>query len=472
MQTRHAALCANIEKANRKYHCDDDPVIPDSEYDRMMIELMEIEANHPELKTITSPSLRVGGQPLFAFKPVSHKIPMLSLDNVFNDADLRAWMMRTCERLVTHGYIGGICCEPKIDGLAVSLIYVMGKLVQAATRGDGTIGEDVTENVRTIKAIPLTLQGAGWPHWLEVRGEVFMPKAGFEAMNTKALESGDKVFVNPRNAAAGSLRQLDSRITANRQLSFYAYGVGEGSEMMSNFHSEQLAQLKAWGLPINSEVRLKVGVEGCLDFYNDILSRRTDLPYEIDGVVYKIDSIREQQELGFVSRAPRWAVAHKFPAQEEMTLLEGVEFQVGRINDLDWKIHVMKSDGSGLSVMLSQWGLPIYPKPYGEGVPAALTEDLVAFLTDALAESHPHILPRAEWAKSISVHDIPGIPPRAVKALVDAKMNTLYLIMSHQGGKLDEVKGLGNKLLGQTLYACKQLIAEWEQHYHQEQEAA
>lgn len=330
MQARHQALCAKIEEANYQYYVLDNPEIPDAEYDRMMIELTAIEACHPELKTTTSPSVRVGGQPLSAFKPVSHRIPMLSLDNVFSDEDLRAWVMRTCERLMIYGYIGGICCEPKIDGLAVSLIYVRGKLVQAATRGDGTTGEDVTENVRTIKAIPLTLRGDGWPRWLEVRGEVFMPKAGFAAMNAKAREAGEKVFVNPRNAAAGSLRQLDSSVTASRPLSFYAYGVGEGSEMMSNFHSEQLAQLKAWGFPVNPEVRLKGGVEGCLDFYNDILARRADLPYEIDGVVYKIDSIREQQELGFVSRAPRWAIAHKFPAQEEMTRLEDVEFQVGR----------------------------------------------------------------------------------------------------------------------------------------------
>lgn len=326
MRDRHQALCAKIEEANHQYYVLDKPEIPDAEYDRMMIELTAIEACHPELKTTTSPSVRVGGWALTAFKQVSHRIPMLSLDNVFSDEDLRAWELRTCKSWLP----GSICCEPKIDGLAVSLIYVRGMLVQAATRGDGTTGEDVTENVRTIKTIPLTLRGEGWPRRLEVRGEVFMPKAGFEAMNAKARVVGEKVFVNPRNAAAGSLRQLDSRITASRPLSFYAYGIGEGGEMMANFHSERLAQLKAWGLPVNPEVMLKGEAEGCLGFYNDILSRRAELPYEIDGVVYKVDAIHLQQELGFVSRAPRWAIAHKFPAQEEMTLLEGVEFQVGR----------------------------------------------------------------------------------------------------------------------------------------------
>lgn len=330
MRNHHQALCARIEEASYLYNVLDQPRIPDAEYDRLMSELLELESAHPELKTPTSPSRRVGGQPLTAFKQVVHKIPMLSLDNVFSGAEVRAFDQRICDRLMMLSGLN-FCCEPKIDGLAVSLLYVGGRLVQAATRGDGTTGEDVTENVRTINAIPLTLRGAGSAiERLEVRGEVFMPKAGFETMNAKARAEGGKIFVNPRNAAAGSLRQLDSRITAGRPLAFYAYGVGQGSHALGDSHFGRLSQLKAWGLPISPEVKLKKGIEGCLAFHNDILSRRSELTYEIDGVVYKVDSIRLQEELGFVSRAPRWATAHKFPAQEEMTQLESVEFQVGR----------------------------------------------------------------------------------------------------------------------------------------------
>ncbi len=327
--SRHRQLCELLTEYGHQYYVLDNPTVPDAEYDRLMRELIALEAEHPELKTPASPSVRVGGQPLTAFKQVRHEIPMLSLDNVFSSEELQAFEQRMSDRLkreVTFTF----CCEPKLDGLAVSLLYVDGQLVQAATRGDGTTGEEITENVRTIKAIPLTLRGQGWPARLEVRGEVFMPKAGFEAMNRDALAAGEKVFVNPRNAAAGSLRQLDSRITASRPLSFYAYGVGVGGEQLGGSHFGRLNQLKEWGLPLSPEVKLKEGAAGCQSFHDDILARRSELPYEIDGVVYKVDDIALQQELGFVARAPRWATAHKFPAEEEMTLLDNVEFQVGR----------------------------------------------------------------------------------------------------------------------------------------------
>lgn len=327
--SRHRQLCELLTEYGHQYYVLDNPTVPDAEYDRLMRELLELEAAHPELKTPASPSVRVGGQPLSAFKQVRHEIPMLSLDNVFSDEELQAFEQRMSDRLKREVRFT-FCCEPKLDGLAVSLLYVDGQLVQAATRGDGTTGEEITENVRTIKAIPLTLRGTGWPARLEVRGEVFMPKAGFEAMNAKALAAGEKVFVNPRNAAAGSLRQLDSRITAARPLAFYAYGVGVGGDELGDSHFGRLNQLKAWGLPLSPEVKLKEGAAGCQAFHDDILARRGELPYEIDGVVYKVDNIALQQELGFVARAPRWATAHKFPAQEEMTLLENVEFQVGR----------------------------------------------------------------------------------------------------------------------------------------------
>ena len=327
--SRHRQLCELLVEYGHQYYVLDNPTVPDAEYDRLMRELIALEADHPELKTPASPSVRVGGQPLSAFSQVRHEIPMLSLDNVFSDEELQAFEQRMRDRLKRELNFT-FCCEPKLDGLAVSLLYVDGQLVQAATRGDGATGEEITENVRTIKAIPLVLRGTGWPARLEVRGEVFMPKAGFEAMNAKALAAGEKVFVNPRNAAAGSLRQLDSRITASRPLSFYAYGVGVGGDELGNSHFAHLNQLKAWGLPLSPEVKLKEGAAGCQAFHDDILARRGELPYEIDGVVYKVDDIALQQELGFVARAPRWATAHKFPAEEEMTLLENVEFQVGR----------------------------------------------------------------------------------------------------------------------------------------------
>lgn len=313
-----------------KYYVEDNPEIPDAEYDRLMRELMDIEEQHPELVTLDSPSQRVGGAPLDGFDSVNHEIPMLSLDNAFDDGELDSFYKRMLDRLAGTP-LEAFCCEPKLDGLAVSLLYVNGLFVQAATRGDGTTGENITDNVRTIKAIPLKLQGEGWPERLEVRGEVFMPKEGFAKLNEQALKKGEKVFVNPRNAAAGSLRQLDSRITAKRPLSFYAYSVGvvEGASLSAS-HYERFLQLKGWGLPMCPETRLVANLGEVKEYYRDILERRDELPYEIDGVVIKVDDVAIQERLGFVARAPRWAIAYKFPAQEEITLLNDVEFQVGR----------------------------------------------------------------------------------------------------------------------------------------------
>lgn len=313
-----------------KYYVEDSPEIPDAEYDRLMRELMELESQYPELMSIDSPSQRVGGAPLDGFDSVKHEIPMLSLDNAFDDAELESFHKRMRDRIASATF-DVFCCEPKLDGLAVSLLYENGVLVQAATRGDGATGENITENVRTIKAIPLKLQGEGWPARIEVRGEVFMPKAGFGKLNELALKKGDKVFVNPRNAAAGSLRQLDSRITATRPLSFYAYSVGvvEGAELSSS-HYERFLQLKGWGLPMCPETKRVSSLDEVKAYYQDILERRESLAYEIDGVVIKVDDIALQEQLGFVARAPRWAIAYKFPAQEEITLLNDVEFQVGR----------------------------------------------------------------------------------------------------------------------------------------------
>ena len=311
------------------YHSEDKPEIPDSEYDRLMHSLLEIESAHPEWVSEDSPSQRVGSVSLTAFETVAHEMPMLSLDNAFTDEDLEGFEKRIKDkdpREATLIY----CCEPKLDGLAVSLIYEKGVLVQAATRGDGVRGENITRNVRTIRNVPLNLMGTDWPVRLEVRGEVVMPKSGFEQLNKQNLKKGLKPFVNPRNAAAGSLRQLDSKITATRPLAFYAYSVGIMSSPFGTSHIARLDALKSWGLPLSKEVKAVSGLQNVMTYYQDILHRRNALPYEIDGVVIKVDEIDIQNILGFVARAPRWAVAYKFPAQEEMTALLQVDFQVGR----------------------------------------------------------------------------------------------------------------------------------------------
>ncbi|CAH0525091.1 NAD-dependent DNA ligase LigA [Vibrio hippocampi] len=329
-QQRLSELKEQLHYHGVKYYVEDSPEIPDAEYDRLMQSLLAIEAEHPEWVTLDSPSQRVGGLPLDSFNQVQHELPMLSLDNAFSDDDLDGFNRRIRER-VNRTQIGAFCCEVKLDGLAVSLLYENGILVQAATRGDGTTGENITENVRTISAIPLKLQGDDIPTRVEVRGEVFMLKAGFEKMNQEALAKGEKVFVNPRNAAAGSLRQLDSRITAKRPLSFYAYSLGiiEGAELPQS-HYQRFVKLKSWGFPMGPETKRVEDIEQVKAYHKAIQEKRESLDYEIDGVVIKVDDIDLQQQLGFVARAPRWAIAYKFPAQEEITTLNAVEFQVGR----------------------------------------------------------------------------------------------------------------------------------------------
>jgi DNA ligase (NAD+) len=330
------SLRDQIRHHNYRYHVLDDPEIPDAEYDRLMRELVAMEAEHAELVTTDSPTQRVGDAPISAFGTVQHERPMLSLANAFSEDELREFHRRVMDRLELEDDAElSYAAEPKLDGAAVSLLYEGGVLVRGATRGDGSTGEDITHNIRTIEAVPLKLIGKSYPTRLEVRGEVFMPKAGFEAYNAKARAAGEKIFVNPRNAAAGSLRQLDPKLTAERPLDMYAYSVGivEGGKLPAR-HSEIVDRLQDWGIKVCPERQVVLGVEGCLAFYKGIGERRNELSYEIDGVVYKVDSLQMQAELGFVSRAPRWAIAHKFPAQEELTVVEDVEFQVGRTGAL------------------------------------------------------------------------------------------------------------------------------------------
>ena len=333
--SRKDELCGLINKFNYQYHTIDNPEVSDSEYDRLFRELKQIENNYPALLTLDSPTQRVGGQVLDKFSQVSHSLPMLSLDNMFNEADLKAFDKRVKDWLNSENTPTYVA-EPKLDGLAISLRYEQGILVQAATRGDGSVGEDVTVNTRTISSIPLKLIGSSIPEVIEIRGEIFIPKLGFEFLNKQQISEGKKPFVNPRNAAAGSLRQLDSRITANRPLEIYCYGLGEikGLAEMPESHSAAMSMIEKWGCRISPELQKVSSIKACEAYIKQIGERRDTLAYDIDGVVFKVDDLYLQQRLGFVSRAPRWAIAHKFPAQQEMTTVEGIEIQVGRTGAL------------------------------------------------------------------------------------------------------------------------------------------
>jgi DNA ligase (NAD+) len=329
---RYQRLKSELNQHNHAYYVLDDPSIPDSDYDRLMRELQDIEQQYAELRTPDSPSQRVGGMALESFSQVKHEVPMLSLDNAFSDIEMIDFERRIKDRInLNESQNITYACEPKLDGVAVSLIYERGLLIRGATRGDGSVGEDITANVRTIKSIPLRLQGEDLPELLEVRGEIYMPLAGFNQFNKKARETGEKPFVNPRNAAAGSLRQLDSKITATRPLEMCAYSVGQyQGNQKPDSHFAMLKLLGTLGFKINPHIKQVEGINACEDYYQYLANLRDQLDYDIDGIVYKVNDFNLQQRLGFVAKAPRWAIARKFPAQEEMTKLLDVEFQVGR----------------------------------------------------------------------------------------------------------------------------------------------
>jgi len=332
-ESRAGQLRREIERHLRLYHNEDAPEIPDAEYDLLFRELQQLEEKHPELLSTDSPTQRVGAKPSEGFSAVEHRVPMLSLNNAFEDGDIANFDRRCREGLEAEAV--EYACELKFDGLAITLAYEDGLFVQGATRGDGYTGEDVTSNLRTVKTIPLRLDARKPPKLLEVRGEVLMFRRDFEAINRRALDAGEKTFVNPRNSAAGALRQLDPRLTAQRRLSFFAYGVGahEGFELPAT-HAKLLDALAAMGFPVAKDRRVVKGVEGLLDFYREVGEKRPKLAYDIDGVVYKVNHFSEQAQLGFVSRAPRWAVAHKFPAEEAATEIENIDIQVGRTGAL------------------------------------------------------------------------------------------------------------------------------------------
>jgi DNA ligase (NAD+) len=327
-------LRSTIDEHNYRYYVLDAPVISDAQYDQLFRELQALEKQHPDKITPDSPTQRIGAPPEKKFKEVRHDIPMLSLDNAFTEEELQAFQKRIKDRLDTDKEIE-FCCEPKMDGIAVSLTYESGLLIRGATRGDGFSGEEITNNLKTIREIPLHLRGNDIPQLIEIRGEVYMSKKGFQILNKHAEENNEKIFANPRNAAAGSLRQLDSHITAKRPLEFYAYGVGkvEGCDLPEK-QSLILKKLQDFGVRVNPETKTVTGIKACAEYYEALAAKREKLPYEIDGVVYKVDDINLQKNLGFVARAPRWAIAYKFPAEEETTQVERVEFQVGRTGAL------------------------------------------------------------------------------------------------------------------------------------------
>ncbi|MBT5488841.1 MAG: NAD-dependent DNA ligase LigA [Halieaceae bacterium] len=323
-----AELTARLRRWGAAYFEIDTPLVPDADYDAAMLQLRALEADHPDLQAPDSPTQRVGGAPLSAFQTIAHRMPMLSLDNAFSETELIEFHRRVIERLSVSEIT--YCCEPKLDGVAVSIVYESGLLTQAATRGDGVSGEDITANVRTIRNVPLMLSGDDIPSYLEVRGEITIPRSGFEQMNARARRLGQKVFVNPRNAAAGSLRQLDSGVTAKRPLEFTAYSVGVFEGSLPASHDGTLRALSEWCIPISEHMQTVVGIEACEVYYEQMAAQRDALPFDIDGIVYKVNSLEQQDRLGFISRAPRWAIARKFPAQEVSTRLLGVDFQVGR----------------------------------------------------------------------------------------------------------------------------------------------
>lgn len=456
-------LRRTLERYSHQYYVLDEPTVPDAEYDWLYQQLQQLEQAHPDLISADSPTQRVGAAPLEKFGQVSHSVPMLSLDNVFDEADFMAFCKRMADRLDSSAEFS-FCCEPKLDGLAVSIRYENGMLVQAATRGDGFTGEDITANVKTIRAVPLKLQGEKLPAVLEVRGEVFMPLAGFNAMNDRARAAGDKVFANPRNAAAGSLRQLDPRVSATRPLSFYAYAVGsvqdEQQLLDSKSHYQRLMQLKGWGLPVCPDIRLVNGAKAVLEYYQDILTRRAALAYEIDGVVIKLSDLAQQQALGFVARAPRWAIAFKFPAQEMLTTLLDVEFQVGRTGAITPVARLEPVQVGGVTVsnatLHNQDEIDRLGVKIGDCVAVRRAGDVIPQIVSVVLEKRPDNAATIVFPKACPVcgSNVERVSGEAVARCTGGLFCAAQLkesIKHFVSRKAMDIEGLGDKLVEQLV---------------------
>ncbi len=449
-----------LEEYNYQYYVLDDPTVPDAEYDRLFRELQAFEKEFPELVTENSPSQRVGGQPLDAFTQVIHPIPMLSLNNAFDDEEFFAFNQRIKDRLKTTDAIEYIC-EPKLDGLAVSLLYEAGRFVQAATRGDGVTGENITQNIRTIAMIPLHLRGNDYPARLEVRGEVYMPKKGFAALNEKAQQKGEKQFANPRNAAAGSLRQLDSRVAAQRPLEIFCYGVGlvEPALNIDN-HYSLLNQLARWGFRINKNIIVANKEGHCIDYYQKILQKRESLPYEIDGVVYKVNEFEKQKQLGFISRAPRWAIAYKFPAEEDISQVLDIEFQVGRTGAITPVARLEPTFVGGVTVsnatLHNMDEVLRKDVRIGDRVIIRRAGDVIPEIVSVIKEKRPQGSQKVTLPKTCPVCDSDVIKPE--NEAVARCIGGLYCsaqqkekIIHFASRKAMDIDGLGNKLIEQLV---------------------
>ena len=454
------ALRDEINQHNYRYYALDDPSVPDAEYDRLMKQLRALEADHPELITEDSPTQRVGSQPLESFSQITHEVPMLSLDNAFSEEDLKDFNQRVLDRLQLDEDIE-YACEPKLDGIAVSLLYRDGKLVRGATRGDGTTGEDITQNVRTIGSIPLGLHGEGFPAVLEVRGEIYMPKAGFNALNETAKANNEKLFVNPRNAAAGSLRQLDPRISATRPLEMCAYSVGlvTGGDLPAR-HSDILYALANWGFRINSEMAVVDNIQGCVDYFQRLGAKREQLSYDIDGIVFKVNQLSKQETLGFVSRAPRWAIAHKFPAQEELTQLIDVEFQVGRTGAITPVARLQPVFVGGVTVsnatlhnrdevqrLDARIGDTVIIRRAGDVIP-----QVVSIIQERrLSGSQPIVFPTVCPVCASPISEIPGEATLRCSGGLICSAQRKEAIKHYVSRKAMDVDGLGDKLVEQLV---------------------
>ena len=460
MTDRITALRALIRAHDHAYYVLDNPTIADAEYDALMQELRALEATSGAPVPDDSPTRRVGGKADGAFAPITHAVPMLSLDNVFNVEDFAAFYRRLQERLGSDASLH-LSAEPKFDGLAISLRYENGVLTRAATRGDGTTGEDVTANVRTIRAIPLRLLTDTPPAVIEVRGEIYMPKAAFATLNAQALQAGGKTFANPRNAAAGSLRQLDPAITAARQLSFFAYGYGaHDGFILPATYTELLAQYRAWGLPVCPLQRALTGADAAAAYMADMAARRHDLPYEIDGIVYKADRFAEQQTAGFVSRAPRWAVAWKFPAVEKTTIVEAIDVQVGRTGAVTPVARLQAVEVGGVTVTNAtlhnadevarkdvRVGDTVFVRRAGDVIP----EIVKVVLEKRPADSQPFTMPTHCPVCASEVIRPEGEAVARCSGGLHCQAQRVQALIHFASRKALDIQGLGDKLIEQVV---------------------
>ncbi len=451
---RAAELRAELERHNQAYYVHDNPSIPDAEYDKLFRELQGLEQQYPELLTGDSPTQRVGAAPLKEFPPRQHGVPMLSLNNAFAEAEVEAFDQRVRDGLHSIATVD-YAVEPKFDGLAISLTYENGVFTCGATRGDGTTGEEVTPNLRTLRGIPLRLAGEGWPALIEVRGEVLMFKADFAKLNERQRENGDKEFANPRNAAAGSLRQLDSKITAGRPLSFFAYGVGLGADAVdAATHAELMDQLAAWGFPVAAERDVVRGSQGLLDYFARIGAQRPSLPYDIDGVVYKVNSLAAQEELGFVSRAPRFAIAHKFPAEEALTVVEAIDIQVGRTGALTPVARLAPVFVGGVTVtnatLHNEDELRRKDVHVGDTVVVRRAGDVIPEVVSVVAErrpasAQPFVMPDACPVCGAHVVREPGEAVTRCSGGFSCRAQRIQAILHFAGRRMLDIDGLGER---------------------------